>query len=355
MIQARLKKRFPAVRDSTEFTLDVDLEADAGINVLFGPSGSGKTVILDCLAGFVKPEQGRILLDDRILFDAQTGVHVRPQDRRCGYVFQNYALFPHMTLRQNLSFAAERMPRLERHRRVAEMLETFRLGDVAGRKPHQVSGGQKQRCSIARALVAGPRLLLLDEPARGLDATLRGELYEAIRQVRSGFNTPVVLVTHNLEECFELGEKMWIIRNGRVMQSGSPAEIVAQPQTLEVAELLGVYNILPAEIRTLDPVRKSSVLRFRDVDLQGPYFPGRFKGDRVNMVVTPQQLKAMPRLGSPGANQVVQKFVRCVDLPGGVRMEFEDLAVEISRDVFERNRNEREWLIEFPPAAIRLL
>src|SRR5207342_2833788 len=142
----------------------------------FGPSGSGKTLTLDSIAGFVRPDDGRIILDDDILFDGPTGVYLPPQARNCGYVFQNYALFPHMTLRENLVFAAERRPRLERHRRVNDMLDTFRLADAAGRRPHEVSGGQRQRCSIARALIGGPKLLLLDEPAQGLDAPLRAEL-----------------------------------------------------------------------------------------------------------------------------------------------------------------------------------
>ena len=127
------------------------------MTVLFGPSGAGKTLTLDSIAGFVRPDEGRILLDDQILFDGAAGVHLAPRARRCGYVFQNYALFPHMTLRQNLEFAAERTPRLERHRKVNEMLEKFHLTDVAGRRPHELSGGQKQRCSIARALIGAPR------------------------------------------------------------------------------------------------------------------------------------------------------------------------------------------------------
>ncbi|MGH9673587.1 MAG: ATP-binding cassette domain-containing protein, partial [Bryobacteraceae bacterium] len=145
MIQARIRKHFAAARESAAFTLDMDLRSGDGITVLFGPSGSGKTLTLDAIAGFLRPDEGRILLDDEILFDAAAGVHVPPQSRHCGYVFQNYALFPHMTLRENLEFAAERRPRLERHRRVGDMLEKFRLGEVAGRRPHEVSGGQKQR------------------------------------------------------------------------------------------------------------------------------------------------------------------------------------------------------------------
>src|SRR5262249_34567633 len=159
-------------------------QAGAGVTVLFGPSGAGKTLTLDSIAGFIPPDEGRILLDDEILFDGAARVHLSPQDRNCGYVFQNYALFPHMTLRENLAFAAERKPRLERHRRVNEMIDRFHLQDTAGRRPHEVSGGQKQRCSIARALIAEPKLLLLDEPAQGLDAQLRSELYEILRQVR---------------------------------------------------------------------------------------------------------------------------------------------------------------------------
>src|SRR5689334_7397872 len=123
MIRARIRKTFPAHPDSAEFSLDIEFQAAAGVTVLFGPSGAGKTLTLDSIAGFVRPDEGRILLEDEILYGGATGVHRPPQQRNCGYVFQNYALFPHMTLRENLAFAAERKPRLERHRRVNEMIE----------------------------------------------------------------------------------------------------------------------------------------------------------------------------------------------------------------------------------------
>src|ERR1700677_641601 len=187
MIQARIRKQFAPGPDSAGFSLDLEFSAGAGVTVLFGSSGSGKTLTLDSIAGFVRPDEGRILLDDQILFDGAAGVHLQPRARHCGYVFQNYALFPHMTLRQNLEFAVERAPRLERHRRVNEMLERFHLQDAAGRRPHEVSGGQRQRCSIARALIGSPKVLLLDEPTQGLDTPLRTELYTALRQVRVDF------------------------------------------------------------------------------------------------------------------------------------------------------------------------
>jgi molybdate transport system ATP-binding protein len=356
MIRARICKTFPPRQDSSGFSLDVEFQAASGVTVLFGPSGAGKTLVLDSLAGFVRPAEGRILLDDAILFDAATGVHLAPQARNCGYVFQNYALFPHMTLRENLAFAAERRPRLERHRRVNEMLERFRIAEAAGRRPHEVSGGQRQRCSIARALIGAPKLLLLDEPAQGLDAPLRTEFYEVLRQVRADFKTPVLLVTHDLDECFELGEEMIVLHQGRIVQSGAPREILDRPRNLDVARLLGAFNLLPGQIRALDPGRNSSRVQIGEFELDGPYFPGRLKGDRVTICVRPEQLGVAPRNGRPGPNQMPANLERTVERPQWVRLEFTGgIAVDLSRAEYERHRDNREWLIEFPPAALRAL
>src|ERR1700733_14436910 len=322
MVQARIRKTFPPRKDSSGFLLDVDFKAAAGVTVLFGPSGAGKTMLLDSIAGFVRPDQGRILLDDAILFDGAARVHLSPQARNCGYVFQNYALFPHMTLRENLASAAERRPRLERHRRVNDMLEKFRLDEAAGRRPHEVSGGQRQRCCIARALIGEPKLLLLDEPATGLDALLRAEFYEALRQVRSDFSTPMLLVTHDLAECFELGEEMLILHDGKIIQKGTPRAVLDEPATLEVARLLGAFNLLDCEIRTLDPGRNTSRLQVGEFELEGPYFPGHLKGDRVTLCVRPEQLNVSAGNGKPGPNQLPAALLRAVERPHGVRLEF---------------------------------
>jgi molybdate transport system ATP-binding protein len=356
MIQARLRKTFPPRPDSAAFSVDLEFQASAGITVLFGPSGSGKTLTLDCIAGFVRPDQGRILLDDAILFDAATGIHLPPQARHCGYVFQNYALFPHMTLRQNLTFAVEKRPRLERHRRVNEMLDRFRLQDAAGRHPHEVSGGQKQRCSIARALIGEPKLLLLDEPAQGLDAPLRAELYDVLRQVRADFKTPILLVTHDLDECFELAEEMLVMREGRIVQSGPPRKVLDQPASLEVARLLGRFNLLSGEIRALDPGRNTSRVLIGEYELDGPYFPGRLKGDRVTVCIRPEQLKASARNGRPGPNQIPAELKRAIERAQSMRLEFSGgIAVDIPQSDFERQRDNQEWVIEFPSASLRVL
>jgi molybdate transport system ATP-binding protein len=356
MIHARLRKSFPSRPDSAGFDLDLEFEAASGVTVLFGPSGSGKTLTLDLIAGFVKADEGRILLDDQILYDGTSGVNLIPQERNCGYVFQNYALFPHMTLRENLAFGAERRPRLERHRLVNEMLEKFRLTDAAGRRPHQVSGGQRQRCSIARALIGGPKLLLLDEPAQGLDALLRTELYETLRQVRKDFETPVLLVTHDLDECFELGDNMLILREGKLAQSGTPSSVLNQPVNLEVARQLGRFNLLPVELKSLDPGRNTSKIQIGQFELEGPYFPGHFKGDRVTLCVRPEQLTAAPRESKLGANQVHAQLERAMETPQWMRLEFAGgILVNMPRTAYETIRETKEWSIEFPREELRVV
>lgn len=356
MIKARIRKHFPPSRESAAFTLDVNFEAGPGVCVLFGPSGSGKTVTLDCIAGFTKPAEGRVELDGTVLFDGARGINLPPQQRRCGYVFQNYALFPHMTLRQNLEFAAERLPRLERHRRVSEMLERFRLTDVAGRRPSELSGGQKQRCSIARALVAQPRVILLDEPARGLDQLLRMELYNTLRQVRQTFGTPAVLVTHDLDECFELGDEMVVIHEGLVIQHGTPRSVLQQPANLDVARLLGLFNLLPVEIKALDPSRNSSRLAYGEFELAGPYLPGRLLGDRVSLFVRPEQLYAMPRDGKPGSNQIAATLDRAAERAETVRLEFNGgIAVVLPRAEYERHKHSRDWVVGIPEQYVRVI
>ncbi|HWB97211.1 MAG TPA: ATP-binding cassette domain-containing protein [Bryobacteraceae bacterium] len=357
MIHARILKRFAAGAESAAFSLEVEFKAAAGVTVLFGPSGAGKTLMLESIAGFSRPDAGRIMLDDQILFDAAAQVNLPPRLRNCGYVFQNYALFPHMSLRENLLFAAERWPRLERYRKVNEMLERFHLAEVAGRRPYEVSGGQKQRCSIARALIAAPKLLLLDEPAQGLDAPLRSELYELLRQVRADFSLPVLLVTHDLDECFAIGDEMLVLREGRIVQSGPPRKVLDQPANIDVARLLGIPNLFPAELTALDPGRKTSRIRLENFELTGPYFPGRLKGDRVWLCVRAEELRAHAPNGERAeANQVPARLERVSEKAQGVRLQFSgEIVVELPREEYERQKENKEWLVEFPAGALRIL
>jgi ABC-type sulfate/molybdate transport systems ATPase subunit len=236
------------------------------------------------------------------------------------------------------------------------MLERFRLTDVAGRRPAELSGGQKQRCSIARALIAQPRIILLDEPAQGLDQALRLELYSTLRQVRQAFGTPAILVTHDLDECFELGDEMLVLHEGTVVQHGTPRSVLQQPANLDVARLLGLFNLLPVEIKALDPSRNSSRLAYGEFELTGPYLPGRLLGDRVSLFVRPEQLHAVPKDGKPGENQIVATLDRASERAETVRLEFAGgIAVVLPRTEFERSKHSREWVIEVPEQYVRVI
>lgn len=356
MIEARIRKHYAAGPDSSAFDLDVEFEAAEGVTVLFGASGAGKTLTLDCIAGFARPDDGRILLDDHILYDGAAGVSLRPQQRDCGYVFQNYALFPHMTLRGNLEFAAERLPRLERHRRVNEMLERFRVAEFAGRYPHEVSGGQKQRCSIARALIVHPRLLLLDEPARGLDAPLRDDLYDVLRELREEFRVPILMVTHDLDAAFAVGDEMLVYESGRIVQRGKASLTLRQPASEDVARLFGYATFLAAEVLKLNPAEDSSVVRFLDQEFAGPYFPGTLIGDRLLLCARPEEL----RLASEAGQNRVRGVVKGIEeRPAGVRLRVDAAGVVVTLDVanaqWQQAKERKEQYVEFPAAALRAL
>lgn len=359
MIEVRIRKSFAGGQDSAPFSLNVDFASQAKTCVLFGPSGSGKTLTLDSIAGFAQPDEGRIQLDGVLLFDGAAHVFVRPQQRRCGYVFQSESLFPHLTLRENLAFAAERLPRLERRRRVGEMLELFHLSEAAGRKPFELSGGQKQRCAIARALIAAPRILLLDEPSRGLDPHLRRELYAALAGVRQQFETQILLVTHDLDECFELGDEMLILDRGRLAQRGTPAAILRAPATASVARLLGRGNVLTAEILALDPTRNTSRLRCGSggedtFEIQSVYYPGHFIGDRMTVYVLPEEIEALPRNRHPELPAV--ELVACQPRPAGVRLTFRGgVEVELPRSVYDAVQHNKEWALRFPATSLMVL
>jgi molybdate transport system ATP-binding protein len=354
MLNAAITKRFPAGPDSAGFTLKIEFEAAPGVTVLYGPSGSGKTLTLDTIAGFVAPDSGRILLNDRILFDSGAHVHLPPRDRQCGYVFQNYALFPHMTLRANLAFAANRLPRLERHRRIAELLDRFRIADLAGRMPHELSGGQKQRASIARSLIANPAALLLDEPANGLDAPLRADLHSLILEIRQSLSIPILLVTHNPEECIALADQVLIYDKGAILHRAAPLELLRNPGTADVARLLGGFNIYEAEVIALDPGRQTSRVQLLATEIDGPHLRGCFLGDRVALCARPEELRIATR---PGANRIRADLARVTDRAQSVRVDFgKDLIVDTPRPEWPalKDAGERDgWWIELPATSLR--
>ena len=232
---------------SVSVSADLELESgDGRIMVLFGPSGSGKTTILRCLAGLDRPQQGFIRFDDETWFDAAAGIHVAPQRRRLGYVSQEYGLFPHLTVEQNIRFG---MPdSADAGRRVADILETVRLGSMATRVPSALSGGERQRVALARVLARQPRLILLDEPLAALDLPLRDPMRRELRAFLRSIDVPSMIVTHDRVDALTIGDRMAVLSGGAIRQTGSIDEVFSRPVDVTVAAAVGVEAVVPGEV-----------------------------------------------------------------------------------------------------------
>jgi len=211
------------------FDLGVEWSIGRELAVLFGPSGAGKSLTLRMIAGLVRPDAGSVRAGERLLFDSSKGVDLPPERRSLGYVFQDLALFPHMTVLENILYGGHGVPRDARRARAAALIERFRLGGLERRRPVEISGGQRQRVAFARALLRRPGALLLDEPFSALDAPLRREMGELLREVQREFSLPVVLVTHDEAEAKALADTVILCARGRIVRQGSPPEALACP------------------------------------------------------------------------------------------------------------------------------
>ncbi|MBE2285702.1 MAG: ABC transporter ATP-binding protein [Prosthecobacter sp.] len=212
------------------------------VTVLFGPSGCGKTTVLRCLAGLERPERGVIHFGGETWFDAEAGVCLTPQQRGIGFVFQDYALFPHLDVTANIAYGLTKLDKAERQARVEAVITRYDLSGVAQQFPRQLSGGQQQRVALARAVVCRPRLLLLDEPLSALDTALREDLRTGLCQQLRELDIPVMLVTHDRAEARLLGDQLVVMHGGKVQQAGSAEEVFTRPANAEVARALGVAS-----------------------------------------------------------------------------------------------------------------
>jgi molybdate transport system ATP-binding protein len=244
---------------SSLFELDVSLNVSPGITILFGPSGAGKSTLLDCIAGLVTPDSGLIACGLDPLFDSANQLNLSAQKRQVAYVFQSLALFPHMTVQENVEFGLAGLNATQRSNRAAELLAAFRVDKIRHQKPSQISGGEKQRVALARSLVTFPRVLLLDEPLTGLDAELKNSIMEDLRAWNSENAIPILYVTHSRDEVDALGEHVIAMDAGRIVKEGTPHEVLDSPRRRRLAQSAGFENILGGtvvEVREPDGVMR---------------------------------------------------------------------------------------------------
>jgi len=269
-LSLQIRKRFAG--GSRDFELHAAITIPPGISILFGPSGAGKTTLLDCIAGLTTPDSGRIAIGSRIFFDAANGTNLAVRHRRIGYVFQDLALFPHLSVEKNIQYGLGGLDAGERSQRSNAILESFRISHLSARAPAEISGGERQRVALARALVTDPCLLLLDEPLAALDAATKSKIVEDLRAWNQANRIPIVYVTHSREEVFALGEHVLVLENGRIIAQGTPHEVMTAPRQETVAQLAGFENIFDATVVAAHEDRGTMTCRLAgsNVDLETP-------------------------------------------------------------------------------------
>lgn len=243
------------------FELEVDFALSSGINIVFGASGAGKTTLLDCIAGLSVPSSGLVRVLGQVLFDSAAGISVPPTRRNIGYVFQDLALFPHLSVESNVAYGLSSLSAAERHLRVSRLLEEMGIAALRRRRPAELSGGERQRVALARALVMQPSVLLLDEPLAALDLPVRMKIADDLRACIQNTQIPVLYVTHSRDEVFMLGDNLLVLERGRVIAQGTPHAVLSVPKSETIAQLAGFENIFDAVVTSLHEERGTMTCR----------------------------------------------------------------------------------------------
>src|SRR5687767_10802743 len=308
---ARVTKRY--VAGGTPAVAELSLTIGHGeILALLGPSGCGKTTTLRLIAGFETPDTGEIVIGERTVASARGDTMVPPEDRSVGVVFQDYALFPHLTIAENVGFGLDRWPRGDRRMRVRDVLDLVGLSMYGDRYPHELSGGQQQRVAVARALAPAPAVVCLDEPFSNLDADLRAQMRDEVEKILRATATTAVFVTHDQEEAFTIADQVGVLNGGRLEQVGPPETIYHHPATPFVAAFVGAADFLPGIVTPKGIVTEIGV--FADEN-------GRLPGERVRVMIRPDDVTFEPR--PDGEAVIVRRYFRgsenlyCLGLPSG--------------------------------------
>jgi molybdate transport system ATP-binding protein len=370
LLEVRVVKRLPG------FTLDAEWRAGDEVVTLFGPSGAGKTLTLQCLAGLIRPDEGRIVVNGTVFFDSAARIDLPTQKRRLGYVFQGHALFPHLSVADNVAYGLHGRPRGERQRRTAEILERLGLGDLAARRPSELSGGQRQRVALGRALAPDPALLLLDEPLSALDAPLRRQLREELLGVVREWGKTTVLVTHDLPEAFQLSDRVVVYEAGRVVQQAPKTELLSAPASERVARLMGVRNILSGTVQKA--IHDRIQLRWRGQTLEAVNSPTHSylpePGAPISFFIRPEYVRLIRKDHAPAdaahhmnlmSGRVVGEsdfgptwtLYFALDEPGPAAQGDYDLEIEVPRMVYEilEIARDRHWKLSIHRGSIHVL
>jgi molybdate transport system ATP-binding protein len=274
------------LEQSAPIPLAADIACDSGeLLALVGPSGSGKSTILRCLAGLHRPSGGSVRCGDETWFDASRGVDVSPQQRRVGFVFQHYALFPHLSALANVMVALQHLPTRERAAQARHWLARSKLEGLETRRPAELSGGQQQRVAIARALAREPQVLLLDEPFSALDQVTRRKLLRQLIELRRSLAIPIILVTHDLEEAALLADSMTVLHHGHTLQTAAPDELLARPGSALVARLTDQPNLFGATVSAQSAATDTTLIDWLGQPLQASHHAAFAVGDRVCWVL----------------------------------------------------------------------
>lgn len=340
------------------FAYEAAFEAANEIVVLFGHSGAGKSVTLQVIAGLMRPASGRIEIGDQVVFDADAGANLSPQERNVGYVVQELALFPHMSVAKNVEFGIPAGQ--DKAARTAELLELLHIAEYANRRPSTLSGGQRQRVALARALARNANVLLLDEPFSALDDALRVTLRRELLRLRAELGLTIVFVTHDLREAHLLADRVAVFDEGRILQFGPREEVFRRPESRRVAELTGTANIFQADVHEVGDAGELVL------DVGGARFSAHSKigaapGDALDVAIRAERVNLRRPGEVPNAfNAVlVEDFAfgsshtlhfRPVERGPHVEVEiasrpYEVLGVEVGQ----------EWLLELPPSDLRVM
>ena len=329
-------------RTQGEFNLQIKCNIDSTVTGLFGPSGAGKSTLLAMIAGLAKPTEGHIILDGECLFDSKRGINKPLHQRRIGMVFQDSRLFPHLSVRDNLHYGYKLLAEKDRRLTFTQIVDLLEIGHILTQKPHELSGGEKQRVALGRALLTSPRLLLLDEPLASLDMRLKQQILPFLRRVKQEINIPMIYVSHAIDEILYLTTQLFLLEQGKLIAHGDFHNIMNQPSLKATASSMGLDNVICATVFKHHPQQGYTELK-RDEQILIASLTHQNCGEKVSISIAANQIilsiNTMPKISAENQlcgkvvniESIDQRAIVSVDVSGAVlKVEVSDYALKNS-------------------------